>query len=189
MPKLIFDLLAPIYDRLITGKIDKILLDILIQSKSKNVLEIGAGTGRTAQDVLKYCDNVWLLDPSEKMLKKARQKLKDVTITHGFVEKLPYKEKMFDLVYAIDSLHHWDDQIKGIEEIYRVLKPGGKFVLIDFDPTKRIGHYIKAMERALFMGSTFFSLEGVKRIISDVNFEIEDSKFIDEGTYIAISRK
>lgn len=189
MPKFIFDLLAPIYDKLINGGVDKYFIDILKETKNGNILEIGAGTGRTAQIAIEYCNNLCLLDPSEKMLQRARSKLKKVKIMRGYVESTPFKENTFDLVYAIDSLHHWDDQKKGLNEINRILKPHGTFVLIDFDPTKKIGHYIRAMEKALFMGSKFYSINQIKDILVETNFTIMNSEFIEESVYLVISNK
>ena len=55
------------------------------------------------------------------------------TFKVGFAESLPFADQYADLVVSSLSFHHWVDQKKGIQEITRVLKPGGLFCLADYD--------------------------------------------------------
>lgn len=76
------------------------------------ILDIGAGTGISAE----YFKNVILLDPSVEMLKRAKG-----TRVVAEAEKLPFKNKTFDTIISITSLHHTDIK-KTIKEIKRVSK-------------------------------------------------------------------
>ncbi len=77
-----------------------------------SILDIGAGTGLSA----KYFKNIILLDPSKEMLKKA-----DGKKVVAKAEKLPFRDKMFDAIISVTSLHHTDIR-KAVKEIKRVSK-------------------------------------------------------------------
>jgi ubiquinone/menaquinone biosynthesis C-methylase UbiE len=189
MPNRAFDFIGPFYDWIIRGDPPASLLEYLFLSDSceEKILEVGAGTGRTAEFLSRFCDSLWLIDPSVQMLNIARRKLPNVKITHGYVEDLPFSNNFFNRILAIDSLHHWDDHKQGLLEIFRVLKPNGFFVLIEFDPRSRFGHFIKSMERVLRMGSKFFTPREMRYLHRTVGFEIVNQKHIDSGTYITVS--
>ncbi|MFX0173092.1 MAG: class I SAM-dependent methyltransferase [Candidatus Hodarchaeota archaeon] len=190
MPNQIFDFLSPIYDYVIRGAPPDAIVGLLKLSSNCNerILEIGTGTGRTVQDLCRLCDSLWLMDPSVRMLRITQKKYPNATVVHGFVEKIPFSNDFFDRVLAVDSLHHWDNHIKGLSEVYRVLKPNGLFVLIDFDPNTRFGHYIRSLERLLNMGSTFFTPRQMRHIHRKVGLKILRQRYIDQGTYVTISK-
>lgn len=93
------------------------------------VLDIGAGTGVAK----KYFKNIILLDPSKEMLKKAKGKK-----VVAKAEKLPFKDKTFDAVISVTSLHHTNIK-KAIKEIKRVSKPNTKYA---FTILKRSKSYL-----------------------------------------------
>lgn len=189
MPKQIFELLSPIYDCIIRGAPPKALNDFLSLGANCNekILEIGTGTGRIVQDLSRFCDSLWLMDPSVRMLSITQKKYPNATVVHGYVERVPFSNDFFDRVLAVDSLHHWDNHIQGLSEVYRVLKPDGLFVLIDFDPNTKFGHYIRSLERLLKMGSTFFTPRQMRHIHHKVGLKILKQKYIDQGTYVTVS--
>ena len=99
--------------------------------KGKICADLGCGsTGSGGYNLLnlgaKYC---YLLDmhkhikkPVEKNLKKFKNKFK---INIGSLEKLPYPDNYFDFVLCQGVIHHMDNDLKGFQEIFRVLKKGG----------------------------------------------------------------
>jgi ubiquinone/menaquinone biosynthesis C-methylase UbiE len=189
MPKQIFELLSPIYDYIIRGAPPDTLIDLLNLSANCNekILEIGTGTGRIVQDLIRFCDSLWLMDPSVRMLSITHKKYPNATVVQGYVERVPFSNDFFDRVLAVDSLHHWDNHIQGLSEVYRVLKPNGLFVLIDFDPNTKFGHYIRSLERLLKMGSIFFTPRQMRHIHRKVGLKILKQKYIDQGTYVTVS--
>ncbi|MFX0183387.1 MAG: class I SAM-dependent methyltransferase [Candidatus Hodarchaeota archaeon] len=190
MPKQIFELLSPIYDYIIRGAPPDTLIDFLSLSANCNekILEIGTGTGRIVQDLSRYCDSLWLMDPSVRMLSRAQKKYPNAMFVHGYVERVPFSKDFFDRVLAVDSLHHWDNHIQGLSEVSRVLKPNGLFVLFEFDPNTKFGHYIRSLERLLNMGSTFFSPHQMRHIHRKVGLKILKQRYIDQGTYVTVSK-
>lgn len=113
---------------------------LMLQQLSVNdqrVLDIGCGTGRWAELVVNRLPHaeVWGLDLSERMLEHAAVRAKDypgrMHFTHGNSQELPYEDASFDLVTCSHSFHHYPDQLKVVKEMRRVLKPGGRVMLVD----------------------------------------------------------
>ena len=106
----------------------------------ESVLDVGCGTGTLALALA--ADNataaVTGIDPSPEMVQLARRKAtkagRHVTFEVGVVEDLPFADESFDLVTSSLMWHHLPDEIRGaaLTEVRRVLKPGGRFVLMDF---------------------------------------------------------
>ena len=102
------------------------------------VLEVGCGPGSFAEDI----ENVDLtcLDPSEEMLKVAKVRVNEARKLRGegpadyvlaIAESIPLPDNTFDRVFCLFSFRDFQDKRKGLEEILRVLKPGGQLVICD----------------------------------------------------------
>jgi malonyl-CoA O-methyltransferase len=104
----------------------------------KRILDAGCGKGRFAR-VLRESDRtaeIWGLDISPEMLKFAPAGVKKAA---GSMTALPFPDQTFDFVYATESLEHAVETEKAVSELCRVLKPGGRLVIID----KNIQHFGK----------------------------------------------
>ena len=104
------------------------------------VLEIGPGPGWAGIYLLKGRPYIRLdaIEASPDMIRVAEKNaleegVKDrVNYNHGVVETMSaIPESAYDLVISRESMHHWDDPQKGLMEISRVLKPGGKVYIQD----------------------------------------------------------
>jgi ubiquinone/menaquinone biosynthesis C-methylase UbiE len=71
------------------------------------------------------------VDPAEAMIQQATQLLPDAEFHVAMAENLPFPEASIDVVFSTMSFHHWTNQAKGINEIARVLRPHGSFLLAD----------------------------------------------------------
>lgn len=98
---------------------DSDFIDILKPLLSGRVLEIGCGIGRLAE--LYDCG----IDISKEMLKKA-PKGKGHKVCDG--QSIPYPDKSFDSIFSVQVFQHIPDIQPYIDEAYRVLKPGGRFI-------------------------------------------------------------
>ena len=87
------------------------------------------------------------IDISEESVTKARQVNaevldKQVYVTQGSAEQLPYNDEMFDLVTAVETVYFWPNLPDCLQEVRRVLKPGGKFAImvevVDSDSAYRL---------------------------------------------------
>ena len=101
------------------------------------MLDIGCGGGATLQRLLKRSKNgkVYGIDISEKSVTKAKKVNaevldKQVFVCQGSAEKLPYEDGEFNLVTAVETVYFWPDLPDCLQEVKRVLKPRGKFVIM-----------------------------------------------------------
>jgi len=105
------------------------------------VLDVGTGPGFVAIEVARLlrgtgCEVVGM-DLSSAMLALAAEKAEKrglngmLTWRHGDAKAMPFDNGAFDLIVCNDSLHHWEDPLPAFDEIARVLKPDGNFVVHD----------------------------------------------------------
>jgi demethylmenaquinone methyltransferase/2-methoxy-6-polyprenyl-1,4-benzoquinol methylase/phosphoethanolamine N-methyltransferase len=110
-----------------------------------HVLEVGCGTGDvalTAQARVGGDGAVAGIDPAPEMIvvaqRKAQRLGRPVTFQLGVVEALPFPDQRFDVVLSSLMMHHLPGDLKrdGLAEIARVLKPGGRLVIVDIKPAR-----------------------------------------------------
>ncbi|HEY9853308.1 MAG TPA: class I SAM-dependent methyltransferase [Leptolyngbyaceae cyanobacterium] len=108
-------------------------LTILPETK---VLDLCCGSGQATQILVEYSQNVTGLDASPLSLKRAQQNVPQAEYVEAFAEDMPFADKIFDLVHTSVAMHEMEPtQLRKIlNEVYRVLKPGGTFALVDFHP-------------------------------------------------------
>ena len=101
------------------------------------MLDVGCGGGFTIRRLLKRSKNaqVYGIDISEESVTKARKVNaellnKQVFVTRGSAELLPYNDELFDLVTAVETVYFWPNLPDCLQEVRRVLKPGGKFAIL-----------------------------------------------------------
>ena len=99
------------------------------------VLDVGCGTGELADRLADRGWEVVGLDLCESMLRRANGKLNGnagrVRLTVADSECLPFHAGAFDVVTCANSFHHYPDQEGVVRELYRVLRPGGRLLLLD----------------------------------------------------------
>ena len=97
------------------------------------ILDVGCGTGallRLAAQRFPAATRTGI-DPAERMIAVATAADPDARLLAAAAEQLPFGDNEFDLVVSTNSFHNWPDQHTGIAEIGRVLRPGGRLVLVD----------------------------------------------------------
>ncbi len=104
--------------------------------------DIGCGTGNYTRALTAMGLDFTGIEPSDVMITKAGANNPNISFVQANVEALPFANNSFDGGMGTFTIHHWDDIQKGLGEIYRVLKPGGRFVLLSFTPDQLMNYWL-----------------------------------------------
>ena len=135
------------------------------------MLDVGCGGGFTIRRLLKRSKDakVYGIDISEESVAKAKKVNaevldKQVFVTLGSAEKLPYEDGKFNLVTAVETVYFWPNLPNCLQEVRRVLKSGGKFAIlvevVDGD----------SMWTNVVEGMTAYSPEDLKKLLDEAGF-------------------
>jgi ubiquinone/menaquinone biosynthesis C-methylase UbiE len=109
---------------------EKAIIRSWIQNKS-NCLELGSGLGRITKLLQYHCESVVSLDFSERNLRRAASAMTmaNIAFLRGEIQRLPFKDDLFDLTMLVRVAHYFASRAKLLEEIYRVSKNGAKIII------------------------------------------------------------
>lgn len=129
-------------------------------------VEIGIGTGRFAAP-LGIRKGV---EPSRSMAEHARKK--GIEVLSGVAENLPYGDGEFDFCLMVTTICFLDDRDLAFQEVRRVLKPGGAFVIGYVDRDGPLGQeYLKRKDGSVFYkDATFYSTEEIAAALTRAGF-------------------
>ena len=135
------------------------------------ILDVGCGGGFTIRRLLKRSKDaqVYGIDISEESVAKAKKVNADVLekqvfVTQGSAEKLPYENEKFDLVTAVETVYFWPNLPGCLQEVHRVLKPGGKFAIL-VEVVDSDSKWTSVVE-----GMTAYTPEQIKSLLDDAGF-------------------
>lgn len=124
------------------SRVRRTIADLANVEEGQSVLDAGCGTGSLALELRDRAGaggEVCGVDASPEMITVARRKAAkrnaSVDFEVGLIERLPYEDVRFDRVLCTFVMHHLDEELqrRGLREIARVLKPGGRLLVVDFD--------------------------------------------------------
>ena len=116
----------------------KDLLNIMNPSPKQKLIDVACGTGDIAQIYLKYVNTsseITCVDPNKGMIKKGKEKLSQYKNLNWIIapaEKLPISKDKFDFYTISFGLRNTKNLNKALAEAHRVLKPGGRFLCLEF---------------------------------------------------------
>ena len=96
----------------------------------------------------------------------------------GNAEDLPYRDGYFDRVVCSCSLEHFDDDIKALKEMYRVLNPGGSIVLTVDSFTYPLSDKLKEKHRRIAYVVNYYTPEALKERFEIAGFEMNRNKYL-----------
>ncbi|MDO8642440.1 MAG: methyltransferase domain-containing protein [Candidatus Woesearchaeota archaeon] len=174
------------------------IIDALhLPNKKMRVLDVGCGTGTLAVELKKEKANVEVhgVDPDEKILALARKKIAknkmEVHLNKAYAQKLPFPDRHFDAAYSSLVWHHIPDHAKQdcFDEIFRVLKKGGVFVLSDFGKPKHwwlpsYSHFARFFEEGK---ANYDGL--MPTMMETAGFELITSKPLKNSIELLVGRK
>lgn len=133
------------------------------------IADLGCGTGPVAEALAPFVGSLVAVDGSDAMLESARSRLgrfDNVSLRRGDLEALPIDDADVDVVTLMLVLHHLPDPTRAVKEVRRVLRPGGRLLIVDMLPhdrqeyRQRMGH--------VWMG---FDRQRVERYIAEAGLE------------------
>jgi|AntDeeMetagen285_2_1112576.scaffolds.fasta_scaffold00115_17 demethylmenaquinone methyltransferase/2-methoxy-6-polyprenyl-1,4-benzoquinol methylase len=184
-----FDRLAPLYDLVMPAADQSTLSAGLARAEGSvaHLLDLGGGSGRAtiAVDVPERT----VLDISRPMLRRARSRQPDqlgrrmgrptdgdpvgpLSALQGDAGRMPLADDAVDAAMVVDAFHHMPDQRAVVEEAARVIRPGGVFVVQEFDPSHPLGWGLVRAEHAIGMGSTFYKPNELADLLAGAGFDV-----------------
>lgn len=117
-------------DREYEDQADRMAIRKLLPKRMEKFADIGGGYGRLANEYLKRARKVYLFDYSKTELDQAKEIYGDkINTKAGDIYKLPFRDSELDGLMMVRVTHHLEHLDEAIEELYRVLKPGGVAVI------------------------------------------------------------
>tara|TARA_A100001234_G_scaffold193557_1_gene181374 strand:+ start:316 stop:1020 length:705 start_codon:yes stop_codon:yes gene_type:complete len=123
----------------------KNMLNIMNPAHNQNLIDVACGTGDIAKLFLKHVSKnsqITCVDPNKGMISKGKEKLYKFRNLKWFVasaEKLPVLDNSFDFYTISFGLRNTKNLNKSLAEAYRVLKPGGRFLCLEFSKIQNSG--------------------------------------------------
>ena len=184
-----FDRLAPLYD-LAMPAADQSTLSVGLARATGSVdhlLDLGGGSGRATIAV--EAPERTVLDISRPMLRRARTRQPNETgrrvgrasdgdpvgplsTVQGDAGRMPVADDAVDAAMVVDAFHHMPDQQAVVEEAARAVRPGGVFVVREFDPSHPLGWLLVRAEHAIGMQSTFYKPNELADLLTEAGFDV-----------------
>ena len=163
--------------RIIAGFVEQICRQVT--DRRPRILDVGCGTGANLLLLSKY-GQAEGVDVSEDALAFCRARGLD-KVRLGAGEELPYEDGTFDLVTAFDVVEHMDDDLAGLSEMRRVLRPGGRVLL--FVPTFM---FLWGLQDEVSNHRRRYRLPELRRVLEQAGFEIERSTYANITFFLPI---
>ncbi|MFC7043051.1 class I SAM-dependent methyltransferase [Halonotius sp. GCM10025705] len=194
-----FDRFARIYDWVMPAADRQSLTAALSRADGDidRLLDLGGGTGRATIAV--DAPERIVVDISRPMLQRARTRTANgpgrptdppgpLATLQGDAGRLPVDDDAVDATIVVDAFHHMPVQEAVVSEAKRVIRPGGVFVVREFDPSHPLGWVLARGEGVIGMDSTFHPPGDLAELLADAGFSVEvlDSGF--EYTVVGTNR-
>jgi demethylmenaquinone methyltransferase/2-methoxy-6-polyprenyl-1,4-benzoquinol methylase len=141
-----FNSIAPRYDvlnRMLSGGVDqqwrRVVMKEVLDSQPQRLLDVATGTADLAlMAARKGVPQVIGVDIADQMLDVGRRKVSKadldgrVELLNGDAEKLPFSDRQFDVATVAFGVRNFEDLAAGLRQIHRVLRPGGKLIVLEF---------------------------------------------------------
>lgn len=176
------------------------LIDQAELADDQRVLEIGCGTGNLSIRAKRTQRGAEVIgsDPDPLALKRAQRKIKRLTgirFEHGYAQRLPYQDGEFDRVLSSMMLHHLGSDAKtaAAEQIFRVLRPGGRLHLVDTGGNMTVHDGLAARLVRHSPHATGNLGDAIPRLLGSAGFDCtelatERHRFVGRLTYFSATR-
>jgi len=184
-----FDRLAPLYDLVMPAADSQTLTAGVARAEGSvdHLLDLGGGSGRATIAVA--APDRTVLDVSRPMLQRARSRQPEqlgrhvarasdansigpLSTVQGDAGRIPLADDSVDAAIVVDAFHHMPDQRAVVEAAARVIRPGGVFVIREFDPGHPLGWFLVRVEHAIRMQSAFYTPTELAELLAGAGFDV-----------------
>ena len=171
----------------------KNLMNWMNPSNGKKLIDVACGTGDIAKlylDLTNSDEKIFCVDPNEGMINKGKKKLinyKNIEWSIGTAENLPVKNNSFDFYTISFGLRNTKNLNKALSEAYRVLKPGGRFLCLEFSKIENENLNIIYKNYSKIIPKIGKAIVGDKQPYEYLIKSIEE--FVNQGQLIDLMRK
>lgn len=157
----------------------KIVFRYLDINSNDRICDIACGCGEQSIKMAKKDCNVYGVDRDGKGIKIAKALSENkCNFIIGDAEKLPLKSGIFDKVVSVCALEHFRNDEKAIEEMNRILKPGGVLVLtVDSFTYKGVKKHLREKHRVRHFVVNYYSASKLKAKLEKCGFKVEDVRY------------
>lgn len=181
----LFDILAPIYDRVIKPREPEEFAQLLDLPTDGWLLDVGGGTGRVSASLSPLVDKLVICDLSLPMMQEARSK--GITcLAQGSSHGLPFPSDHFERILVVDALHHFSHQQGAVADLLRVLKPGGRLLIEEPDIHRWQVKLVAWMEKLALMKSYFHTPEQIAAMVRDAGYQPQLSSDGEFAAWIVV---
>ncbi len=172
----------------------RLALENLQLEADTQILDLCCGSGHVTRFLVDFSNHVTGLDASPLSIQRSQKNVPKATYIQAFAEDMPFADNLFDVVHTSAALHEMQpEQLrKIITEVYRVLKPGGVFTLIDFHtPTNPLFWPGLAVFFWLFETETAWELlrTDLPGLLTDYGFDVGQPSLYAGGSLQVIQGK
>ncbi len=162
------------------------LVELGIGDPGQRVLDMGTGTGHFGRGLAQRGCEVVGLDPSDGLISEAKRLDAELGVRMDYVvghaERTMLDESSFDVVSA-GQCWRWFDRHKAVREVKRVLRPGGRLVIAQFDWLPLPGNVVEATEKLIEKYNSEWNLGGGTGLHTDALTDVRRAGFTQVETF------
>lgn len=180
----IFDSAAKNFDTISSAYAVSRRCEFFLAKAKGDCLEVGAGTGEISKALGAHGHRVVATDISPKMVEEIKKKGIETVVSDA--EYLPFPDASFDTIVGAEMIYYLDHPENFIKESYRILKPGGEFLLSSANSRARFYDYLRTFLRLLGFGGMYFddpnrefmTEKKLRALLKGGGFQIKEMKTI-----------
>ncbi|HWL50261.1 MAG TPA: class I SAM-dependent methyltransferase, partial [Acidimicrobiia bacterium] len=140
--------------------------------------DLGCGLGAALEHAATTGARTAGIDPSPSMVERAAERVPQAEVRLGSAELIPFEDDAFTAALSVATYHHWADADAGLNEVRRVLGPGGRLLIVERKLKRSSGHGLN--------GAGAETLAQLLESKGYVSIEVETMK-VGRAEYLAVS--
>lgn len=163
--------------------------DLISEMNFHDILDLDCGTGLLLEQIFQKKSDIQAsgFDYALPRLEMARERLKDYPVDFKFGQaiQLPYEDNSFDIVVSTTTFHHYKQPRRVLNEVHRVLRPGGTFIICDTYLSSTL-RYLNALSKPVndVADMTIYSKKDIWRLLNASGFTGIQWRLMNKFAYL-----